>query len=286
MANKPLVRERLRARGIDIPDDAWFLPALHNTTTDAIELFDLDVLPPRHLAYLDRLRNGLLAASKLAAAERMPKLLPQAHTIEPAQAYRMAHRQAVNWAQVRPEWGLSKNVYGIVGRRSLSECADLQGRPFLLSYDWRCDPKGRLLENLLAAPVVVGEWINLEYFFSTVNNARLGSGSKVYHNVAGRFGVMTGNLSDLRTGLPTQTVMREGQPYHEPMRMIALIEAPLDFAARALQNVVKAKSLVLGGWIRAIVIDPTQGYKPFVFNNGQWEERPPLVAPAKEEYVA
>ncbi|WP_319798475.1 putative inorganic carbon transporter subunit DabA, partial [Nitrobacter sp.] len=83
-----------------------------------------------------------------------------------------------------------------------------------------------------------------------------------------------------------QTVMREGQPYHEPMRMIALIEAPLDFAARALQNVVKAKSLVLGGWIRAIVIDPTQGYKPFVFNNGQWEERPPLVAPAKEEYVA
>ena len=286
MANKPLVRERLRARGIDIPDDAWFLPALHNTTTDAIELFDLDLLPPHHLVYLDRLRNGLLAASKLAAAERMPKLLPEARAIKPAQAWRLAHRLAVDWAQVRPEWGLSKNVYGIVGRRSLSECADLQGRPFLLSYDWRCDPKGRLLENLLAAPVVVGEWINLEYFFSTVNNARLGSGSKVYHNVAGRFGVMTGNLSDLRTGLPTQTVMREGQPYHEPMRMIALIEAPLDFAARALQNVVKAKSLVLGGWIRAIVIDPTQGYKPFVFNNGQWEERPPLVAPAKEEYVA
>ncbi|ABE64920.1 conserved hypothetical protein (plasmid) [Nitrobacter hamburgensis X14] len=286
MANKTAVRERLRGMGIDIPDDTWFLPALHNTTTDAIELSDLVLLPPRHLVYLDRLRNGLRAASRLAAAERMPKLLPQARAIEPAQAWRLAHRLAVDWAQVRPEWGLSKNVYGIIGRRSLSERADLQGRPFLMSYDWRCDPKGRLLENLLAAAVVVGQWINLEHFFSTVDNARLGSGSKAYHNVAGRFGVMTGSLSDLRTGLPAQTVMREGQPYHEPMRMIALIEAPLDFAGRALQSVVKVKSLVLGGWIRAIVIDPTQGYKPFVFNNGQWEERPPLVAPAEEEHAA
>jgi uncharacterized protein YbcC (UPF0753/DUF2309 family) len=134
--------------------------------------------------------------------------------------------------------------------------------------------------------VVVGEWINLEHFFSTVDNAHLGSGSKAYHNVAGRFGVMTGNLSDLRTGLPMQTVMREGQPYHEPMRMIALIEAPLDFAGRALQSVVKVKNLVLGGWIRAIVIDPTQGYKPFVYNNGQWEERAPLVAQAQEDLIA
>jgi uncharacterized protein YbcC (UPF0753/DUF2309 family) len=193
---------------------------------------------------------------------------------------------AVDWAQVRPEWGLSGNVYGIVGRRALTENADLKGTAFLLSYDWRCDPKGRLLENLLAAPVVVGQWINLEHFFSTVDNAHLGSGSKVYHNVSGRFGVMTGNLSDLRTGLPMQTVMREGRPYHEPMRLIALIEAPLDFAGRVLERVVKVKSLVLGGWIRAIVIDPTQGYKPFVFNNGQWEERPALIAPAEKEYSA
>ncbi|MGC9162214.1 MAG: DUF2309 domain-containing protein [Thiomonas sp.] len=285
MANKTAVRERLRERGISIPEDTWFLPALHNTTTDAVELLDLDLLPPRLLVYLERLRNGLRAASRLAAAERMPKLLPRARPLDPAEAYRLSHRMAVDWAQPRPEWGLSKNVYGIIGRRSLSQAADLQGRSFLLSYDWRCDPKGRLLENILAAPVVVGEWINLEHFFSTVDNAHLGSGSKVYHNVAGRFGVMTGNLSDLRTGLPMQTVMREGRPYHEPMRLIALIEAPLDFAARALQAVVKVKSLVLGGWIRAIVIDPTQGYKPYVYNNGQWEERPAL-APMPQEEVA
>jgi uncharacterized protein YbcC (UPF0753/DUF2309 family) len=285
MANKTAVRDRLATMGISIPDDCWFLPALHTTTTDTIELLDLDLLPPRHLVYLDRLRNGLRAASRLAAAERMPSLLPQGRELDPAQAYRMAQRLSVDWAQTRPEWGLSKNVYGVIGRRSLTQAANLEGRSFLLSYDWRCDPKGRLLENLLAAPVVVGEWINLEHFFSTVDNAHMGSGSKAYHNVAGRFGVMTGNLGDLRTGLPMQTVMRQGQPYHEPMRLIALIEAPLDFAGRALQSVVKVKNLVLGGWIRAIVIDPTQGYKPFVYNNGQWEERAPLVPQSKEDLV-
>ena len=285
MANKTAVRERLATMGITIPEDTWFLPAVHTTTTDSIELLDLDLLPPRLLVYLERLRNGLRAASRLAAAERMPKLMSSPRELDPAHAYRLAHRLAVDWSQTRPEWGLSKNVYGIIGRRSLTEAADLEGRPFLQSYDWRCDPKGRLLENILAAPVVVGEWINLEHFFSTVDNAHMGSGSKAYHNVAGRFGVMTGNLSDLRTGLPMQTVMREGRPYHEPMRLIALIEAPLDFAGRALQSVVKVKSLVLGGWIRAIVIDPTQGYKPFVYNNGQWEERAPLVAQTQEDLV-
>ncbi|HKU78275.1 MAG TPA: putative inorganic carbon transporter subunit DabA, partial [Rhodanobacteraceae bacterium] len=166
MANKAAVRERLAAMGITIPEDTWFMPALHVTTTDAIELFDLDLLPPRHLVYLDRLRNSLRAASRLTAAERMSKLSTEAKEIQPAQALRSAKRLAVDWAQVRPEWGLSGNVYGIVGRRSLTQAADLQGRPFLLSYDWRCDPKGRLLENLLAGPVVVGQWINLEYFFS------------------------------------------------------------------------------------------------------------------------
>ena len=34
-----------------------------------------------------------------------------------------------------------------------------------------------------------------------------GSGGKIYHNVTGGIGVMTGSQSDLRMGLPTQTVM-------------------------------------------------------------------------------
>ena len=270
MANKAEVRAKLRDIGVEIPADTWFVPGLHTTTTDSVELHDLELLPPQLLVYLERLRNGLHAASRLCAAERVPTLLPQAKVLKPAQAHRLARAMSHDWSQVRPEWGLSGNLYFVVGRRGLTQKADLHGRCFLQSYDWRLDPKGRLLENILAGPVVVGQWINMEHYFSAVDNTHFGSGSKVYHNVAGRFGVMTGNLSDLRTGLPAQTVMRRGQPYHEPLRLIVMIEAPLDFACRAIEAVAKVKSLVQGQWIRAIVVDPTQDMQAYVFDHGQW----------------
>ncbi len=271
MANKAEVRAKLRTIGVDIPADTWFVPGLHTTTTDTVELYNLELLPPRLLVYLERLRNGLYAASRLSAAERVPTLLPQAKTLKPAQAHRIVRVMSHDWSQVRPEWGLSGNLYFVVGRRGLTQKANLHGRSFLQSYDWQLDPKGRLLENILAGPVVVGQWINMEHYFSTVDNTHFGSGSKVYHNVAGRFGVMTGNLSDLRTGLPAQTVMRHGQPYHEPLRLIVMIEAPLDFARRAIEAVAKVKSLVQGQWVRTIILDPTQDMQAYVFDDGEWQ---------------
>lgn len=271
IANKPAVRERLRAHGVDISDDTWFIPAFHNTTSDELLLYDLDLIPPSHLVYLERLNNGLRAASRLCAAERMTTLEDGAHTVHPATAYRLAQRNALDWSQVRPEWGLSRNAAFLIGRRNLTEQLDLDGRVFLHSYDYRCDPKGRLLENILAGPLVVGQWINMEHYFSTVDNWHYGSGSKVYHNVAGRFGVMTGNLSDLRTGLPAQTVLKQGQPYHEPMRLLTVIEAPFAHAKQAIEGVAKIRNLVQNGWLRMAIADPKhQAF--YVFQNGLWQQ--------------
>ena len=269
IANKPAVRERLRAQGIDIADDTWFIPAFHNTTTDELSLHDLDLLPPGHLVYLERLNNGLRAASRLCAAERVCTLEDSGHIEPPAKAYRHAQRNAMDWSQVRPEWGLSRNAAFLIGRRNLTERMDLDGRVFLHSYDYRCDPKGRLLENIMTGPLVVGQWINMEHYFSTVDNAHFGSGSKVYHNVAGRFGVMTGNLSDLRTGLPSQTVLKNGMPYHEPMRLLTVIEAPLALARQAIEGVSKVRNLVYNGWVRMAICDP-ESRKFHVFQNGTW----------------
>jgi uncharacterized protein YbcC (UPF0753/DUF2309 family) len=272
IANKPAVREHLRAQGIDIADDTWFIPAFHNTTTDELRLDDLDLLPPSHLVYLERLNNGLQAASRLCAAERMPTLVDAERVEHPAKAYRHAQRNALDWSQVRPEWGLSRNAAFLIGRRTLTEQMDLDGRVFLHSYDYRCDPKARMLENILTGPLVVGQWINMEHYFSTVDNEHYGSGSKVYHNVAGRFGVMTGNLSDLRTGLPAQTVLKNGEPYHEPMRLLTLIEAPLAHARHAIEGVAKIRNLVHNGWVRMVILDPeTQAFH--VFENGIWQQR-------------
>ena len=271
IANKPVVRERLRVQGIDIADDTWFIPAFHNTTTDELRLYDLDLLPPGHLVYVERLNNGLQAASRLCAAERMMTLEDHGHATHPAKAYRLAQRNAMDWSQVRPEWGLSRNAAFLVGRRKMTEQLDLDGRVFLHSYDYRCDPKGRLLENILTGPLVVGQWINMEHYFSAVDNAHYGSGSKVYHNVAGRFGVMTGNLSDLRTGLPSQTVLKQGEPYHEPMRLLTVIEAPLAHARQAIDSIAKVRNLVHNGWVRMAIIDP-ENQSVHVFQNGRWQQ--------------
>jgi uncharacterized protein YbcC (UPF0753/DUF2309 family) len=177
----------------------------------------------------------------------------------------------MDWSQVRPEWGLSRNAFFVIGRRSLTEQLSLDGRAFLHSYDYRVDPKRRLLENILTGPLVVGQWINMEHYFSTVDNDRFGSGSKVYHNVAGRFGVMTGNLSDLRTGLPSQTVLKDGLPYHKPLRLITVIEAPVEHAKQAIEGVVAVKRLVHNGWLRMIVIDPdTKNVS--LYARGRWRE--------------
>jgi len=273
MANKSDVRKRLNEKGFNIPDDAWFVPALHNTTTDEIALFDLDLMPSTHLVYLDRLRKGLTAASRLCAQERLPSLQLEHTTQEkPAAASRFMQRNALDWSQVRPEWGLSGNAYFIIGNRALTRQLSLEGRAFLHSYDYRVDAKRRLLENILTGPLVVGQWINMEHYFSAVDNERFGSGSKVYHNVAGRFGVMTGNLSDLRTGLPAQTVLEQGQPYHQPLRLITLIEAPFEHARRAVEAVVAVKYLVRNGWIRLMIIDPETA-TVFVYADGDWHKQ-------------
>lgn len=273
MANKAEVRQRLGEMGIDIAPDAWFMPALHNTTTDEVKLFDLDLLPSSHLVYLDRLRRGLTAAARLCAQERMPSLAIEGDRVStPAAAYRAAQRNAMDWSQVRPEWGLSGNAYLIVGRRELTRQLSLDGRAFLHSYDYRLDQRRRLLEMILSGPLIVAEWINLEHYFSTVDNERFGSGSKVYHNVAGRFGVMTGNLGDLRTGLPSQTVLDGGLPYHQPIRLTTVVEAPFEHARAALDAVAPARNLVRNGWIRMMVVDP-EAAAAFIYDEGEWRRR-------------
>ncbi|APZ42364.1 DUF2309 domain-containing protein [Acidihalobacter ferrooxydans] len=285
MANKAEVRAQLREQGIDIPNDTWFVPAMHNTTTDEIVLHEVELLPAQHLLYVDRLRKGLRAASRLCAQERAPTL--SALSVRPSAdaAERLAQRNALDWSQVRPEWGLARNAYFIIGRRELSQHAMLEGRSFLHSYDWRIDPKRRLLENILTGPLVVAEWINMEHYFSAVDNEHYGSGSKAYHNVAGRFGVMSGNIGDLRTGLPAQTVLKDGRPYHEPLRLINLIEAPFEHALAALNAVASVKGLVYNGWVRLMILDPETGIV-HIFDDARQEWTQQTAAAPQQESIA
>ncbi len=265
MANNPAVREIMRRKhGIDIPPETVFLPGVHNTTTDEITLYDLERVPGKAYPVLERIKEDLRRAGKETAKERLRELGGEA---EPEKVKVYAH----DWSQVRPEWGLSGNYAFVIGRRELTSHLDLKGRVFLHSYDYRKDPKGFLLETILSGPLIVAEWINLEHFFSTTDNEVYGSGSKVYHNVVGRFGVVSGNFSDLRTGLPAQTVLEGERPHHLPSRLIVLVEAPLKLASQVVHRVYKVRELVTNRWVNFVVFDPEEGVF-YRFREGRWEK--------------
>jgi uncharacterized protein YbcC (UPF0753/DUF2309 family) len=273
MANKPLVREQLTKNGIVIPQDTYFIAGQHDTTTDHIDLFDLEDLSPTHRKDLLQLVRDLEEAGSRNRRERCARFPGLDGPLPAAKAARHVHRRSGDWSQVRPEWGLSRNAAFIIGRRELTRAVDLQGRVFLHSYDYREDPAGRLLEVLMTGPQTVGQWINMEHYFSTVDPEHYGSGSKIYHNVVGRMGIMAGPQSDLRTGLAWQTVMAGAWPYHEPMRLLTLIEAPRERIDQVVRGHALLQRLYDNEWIRLIAVEPDKGTYRYMPKRG-WIEIP------------
>ncbi|MGB9987842.1 DUF2309 domain-containing protein [Salarchaeum japonicum] len=252
ICNDAAVQDELRERGFDIPADTVFLAAEHDTTTDDITLFD-DGVPESHADDLEQLRRDLADARERAAAERTDAMTDADDPV------RETERRAADWAETRPEWGLAGNASFVVGPRELTADADLDGRTFLHSYDWRTDPEGDALEEILTGPLVVTQWINTQYYFSTVDNAVYGSGSKITQNPVGNVGVFQGNGGDLMTGLPLQSLYADAdQPYHQPLRLTAVVHAPVDRVTDVLRDHDDLAQLLDNGWLQLTVLDPEQ----------------------------
>ncbi len=248
IGNKQEIREKLREKGIDIPTETKFLPALHVTTTDEITFYDTDILNASELELFMKIQQDFKKAS-LASREERALTLPNANQQEDL------FIKTMDWSEPRPEWGLAGNMGVFAGPRDSCRHMELNNRLFLHSYDASIDNENAdILTRIFNGPLVVGEWINLEHYFSTVDNKVYGAGSKVYHNVVSKIGVYNGNYSDLKIGLPTQSVLEEGKAYHEPVRLLTYMEAPLDTVAKAVENSI-AKEFILNEWIRPIIID-------------------------------
>ncbi len=276
IANRPQVRERLAARGLVIPSDTHFVAALHDTTTDRLHVDDLQDVPTTHRKELARVLEDLDMAGAAAAAERLVRLAPGG-TGRPDARLAVEHRSR-DWAEVRPEWGLAGNAWFIIGGRHLTRGRNLESRSFLHSYDAAIDPDGKLLEVIMTAPLIVAQWINSEYYFSTVAPDVYGSGSKVYHNVTGRIGVMTGNQSDLRMGLPVQSLFTGAHPYHEPLRLTAIIEAPPARIAAIIARQPLLQTLFHHEWLRLIALDPAER-RCYRYVARGWEPLVPSASP-------
>lgn len=248
LLNDAGVRQGLRARGIEIPEDTWFIAALHDTTTDAVQLFDIDQVPAMLADDLSRLQQWLEQAGNLTRMQRATLLGTAGKTDEAVHAD--VQQRSRDWSQVRPEWALANNAAFIAAPRRRTRHMDLQGRAFLHEYVWQDDTEFRILELIMTAPMVVANWINMQYYGSVVDNQHFGSGNKVLHNVVGgAIGVLEGNGGDLRTGLSLQSLHDGKQWVHEPLRLSVFIEAPQAAMDAVIAEHELVRELVDNGWL-------------------------------------
>jgi uncharacterized protein YbcC (UPF0753/DUF2309 family) len=155
---------------------------------------------------------------------------------------------------------------------------DLARRTFLHEYDVANDRDGRLLEIIMTAPLVVAQWINNHYYFATVDNERYGSGTKVIHNVVGRIGVMAGNRGDVRAGLPLQSLADRAGWFHEPLRLLAIVNAPRARIDRVIARNVILQRLFHNEWLGLAAFDPE--------TNSFWNYRPDATWEAQSDVTA
>lgn len=268
LLNEPAVRGGLAERGISLPPSTHFLAALHDTTTDEVTLLDTDEVPASHAADVEAARARLDRASASARAERARRLGLGSLAGQPLHA--SVRSRARDWAEVRPEWGLADNAAFIAAPRERTRDLDLHGRAFLHEYRAEDDPDFAILELIMTAPMVVAHWINMQYFASTVDNARYGSGNKLLHSVVGgHLGVLEGNGGDLRIGLPLQS-LHDGEGWvHTPVRLSVFLEAPRDAISAVLAKHASVRDLVENGWLALFQLSPAER-SLFAYREGRW----------------
>ncbi|MGZ3757357.1 MAG: DUF2309 domain-containing protein [Mucilaginibacter sp.] len=267
--NSQDVRSELKEQGIDIPNDTLFVAAKHNTTTDEVEIY-AEQTPTLFAENLIRLKEDLVLAQKENILWRSSQM---GSYKDVKRAQKVTALRAKDWAEVRPEWGLAKNACFIVGPRWLTGNINLEGKSFLHSYEWQKDYDGKSLTSILTAPVVVGQWINAQYLFSTLDNVAFGAGSKVTKNITGKIGIMQGNASDLMNGLPLQSVFTsDDTPYHIPMRLSVIVYAPKVKIDEIIEQQEILRKLFGNGWIHMICFDPEDEQKYRLNCDLSWTE--------------
>jgi len=246
LLNDPETRRGLSERGLELQNDTLFMAGLHDTVTDDITLY-LDGTKTDHGADIAQAQKWLKAAGVMARKERALRL--------PGATPQTIAARALNWAEVRPEWGLAGCAGFIAASRGVTSGSDFQGRTFLHNYDWKADKDFSTLELIMTAPVVVASWINLQYYGSAVASSAFGGGNKLIHNVVGGIGVLQGNGGILRPGQPWQTIHDGDKIMHDPLRLSVMIEAPKEAIIDILDRHPQVRALFDNGWLHLFALE-------------------------------
>jgi uncharacterized protein YbcC (UPF0753/DUF2309 family) len=270
MLNDVRVRQALAGRGLAIPDGTVFLGGWHNTASDSVSYFDLDRLPATHHSHFEAFEQSQEEALDRNAHERCRRFQSAPLALSFSAARKHVEERSEDLAQTRPECGHATNALCIVGRRGRTRGLYLDRRAFLTSYDPDCDDEERtILTRILQAAVPVCAGINLEYYFSYVDPAGWGCGTKLPHNVTSLLGIMDGAASDLRPGLPWQMV-----EIHDPVRLLFIIEATPEAMLRIMARNESIGKLCTNGWVQVATLDPDSD-EIHVLRGGQFERYRP-----------
>ncbi len=275
MANHPMVRQNLVTRGIAIPTETEFVGALHDTTRDEVMFYDEQTLSPanakRHALNLGVFEQAL----DLNAKERSRRFMSINTELSAKKVHQAVKLRSVSLFEPRPELNHATNTLCIIGRRSLNGQLFLDRRAFLNSYDYRVDPEGKFLLGILNAAAPVCGGINLEYYFSRVDNEKLGAGSKLPHNVMGLIGVANGFDGDLRTGLPLQMI-----EIHDPLRLMVIVEHYPEVVLNTIKTNPATYEWFDKNWVMLAVENPDTK-EILVFKNGEFLPYEPLATEFK-----
>ncbi len=277
MANDPRVRKLMAQSGVELPEDVRFVGGYHNTCSDFVEYYDLDLLPRTHRTLFRRIEHSIKEARARNAHERARRFESAPLDLTPQAALEHVEQRAEDLSQARPEYNHATNALVMVGRREWTRGLFLDRRAFVTSYDPRIDDeKSSILTRILQAAIPVCAGISLEYYFSTVDNEGYGCGSKLPHNVASMIGVMTGAASDLRPGLSQQMV-----EIHEAMRILFVVETTEEKMHAIINSNPGIAALVCGNWVQLAVIDPDASIiRRYV--NGKFEPYTPATSALPE----
>lgn len=271
MANYQPVRELLKERGLSIPPTTQFVGGLHDTASDEIKFYDENVLDEANMQLHTKNTHLFEEALDLDAKERSRRFMSIDTKQHIKKIRKDIKKRSVSYFEPRPELGHGTNALCVVGRRDLTKHLFLDRRAFLNSYDYTTDLDGVLLGDVLAPLGTVCGGINLEYFFSRMDNYKLGAGTKLPHNVMGLVGVANSSDGDLRAGLPLQMV-----EVHDPVRLLMIVEHYPEVIKRVIQSNPSLYEWFENEWIHLVALHPDEK-KMYIFKENKFVLYTPIT---------
>ena len=270
--NHPEVRNILQQKGIHLPASTRFIGAMHDTAADVMGYYDDSHLDEANAAAHTINQQHFETALNLNAKERSRRFASINSKQQLEQVRKAIHSRSVSLFEPRPELGHGTNTLAIIGRRETSKGLFLDRRAFLNSYDYTTDPDGTILSAVMRPIGLVCGGINLEYYFSRVDNIKMGAGTKLPHNVMGLFAVANSSDGDLRPGLPWQMI-----EVHDPVRLLVIVEQHPDIVLKAIQSSPEVFEWYRNEWVHIMALHPGE-QQFYYFRNGVFEKYEPITA--------